>query len=92
MSELIELEPFRDSAGRLKARPRKRRLQRVALGLMAESFEVGREYNQAEVGEVLAKEHSFNDPALLRRSLIEWGLMERTADGSRYWRPKDDRS
>jgi hypothetical protein len=35
---------------------------------------------------VLAGEHAFNDPALLRRSLIEHGLMERTDDGSRYWR------
>jgi hypothetical protein len=92
MSELIELEPFRDSAGRLKAWPRKRRLQRTALSLIVEAFDVGRAYSQMEVGEVLAREHSFGDPAILRRGLIEWGLMERTTDGSRYWRTGADRS
>ena len=86
MSELLELEAFRDSRGRLKAWPRKRRLQNAALGLIAEAFEAGRDYNAAEVAEVLAREHAFNDPALLRRSLIEYGLMERTSDGARYWR------
>jgi hypothetical protein len=86
VSELLELEAFRDSRGRLKAWPRKRRLQSAALGLIAEAFEEGRDYSAAELAEVLAREHAFNDPALLRRSLIEHGLMERTADGSRYWR------
>jgi hypothetical protein len=86
VSELLELEVFRDSRGRLKAWPRKRRLQNAALRLIAEAFEEGRDYNAAEVADVLAGEHSFNDPALLRRSLIEHGLMERTDDGSRYWR------
>jgi hypothetical protein len=86
VSELLELEVFRDSRGRLKAWPRKRRLQYAALGLIADAFDRGRDYTAAEVAEVLAREHSFNDPALLRRSLIEHGLMERTSDGARYWR------
>jgi hypothetical protein len=86
VSELLELEAFRDSRGRLKTWPRKRRLQHAALCLIADSFEVGRDYSAAEVADVLAGEHAFNDPALLRRSLIEHGLMERTDDGSRYWR------
>jgi hypothetical protein len=82
----VELEAFRDSRGRLKAWPRKQRLQRAALALIADVFEHGRDYSGAEVAEILAREHAFNDPALLRRSLIEWGYMARTSDGSRYWR------
>ena len=86
VSELLELESFRDTKGRLKAWPRKRRLQRAALEMMAERFEAGKEYSEAEVTAELAEEHSFNDPALLRRSMIGWGLLARTSDGSRYWR------
>ena len=86
VSELVELEAFRDSRGRLKAWPAKQRLQRAALALIAEEFEEGRDYSVAEVHEILAREHAFNDPALLRRSLIEWGHLGRTSDGARYWR------
>ncbi len=78
MSELLEPGAVRDAGGKLKAWLRKRRLRNAALSVMVESFEPGRGYTQDEVTHVLAHEHSFADPAVLRRSLIGLGLMART--------------
>jgi hypothetical protein len=39
------------------------------------------------VNEVLRRHHAFGDWALLRRELFEAGLLARTRDGARYWRP-----
>ena len=58
----------------------------MALEFLAAKFEVGREYSEKEVNEILNQNHTFGDPAMLRRELYIARLLDRTPDGSRYWR------
>lgn len=59
--------------------------QAVRLYLVAK-FEQGRRYTEAEVNALLNQWATFEDWALLRRELIMHALLERTRDGSAYWR------
>ena len=42
--------------------------------------------DEAAVNDLLNRWHTFADPAYLRRSLVDEGLLRRTDDGARYWR------
>ena len=46
-------------------------------------FEPGVEYSEADVNNVLIQ--LFEDHVFARRLLIEWGFLDRVADGSKYW-------
>ncbi len=46
-------------------------------------FESEREYSETEVNIILMQ--LFEDHVFARRLLIEWGFLDRIADGSRYW-------
>lgn len=83
----VELRGFLDKDSKLKSWPsRKHRdKQLLVLEYLAPKFEVGREYSEKEVNEILNQHHTFGDPALLRRELYIAGLLDRTPDGSRYW-------
>ena len=48
-------------------------------------FEAGRRYNEAEVNALLDEWTMFRDAAILRRTMVEEGLLGRTADGREYW-------
>lgn len=83
-----ELQHYLDGQGRLKAWPSKRnkgRFQQLALAYLATKFEPGTPYHEREVNALLNKHHTFGDPALLRRELVERGLVARLRDGSAYW-------
>lgn len=54
--------------------------------MLAEKFETGKQYTEAEVNAILDAWHLFGDPALLRRELISVGWLKRSRDGSTYWR------
>lgn len=79
-----EIRPFLDGTGRLIQWPSRHKVQRMAIALLAQRFEPGREYAEKEVNETLIDGHTFADWALLRRSLVDWGFMSRESDGSRY--------
>ncbi len=51
-------------------------------------FDDGRFYTEKEVNEIL--KGAYEDFATIRRYLIEYGLMERKPDGSRYWVKKNE--
>lgn len=68
----------------LQSFPAKEKHRLLVLAAVAEHFEPGRRYPEAEVDSIL--EQVFGDYALLRRYLVEYGFMERLADGSGYWR------
>jgi hypothetical protein len=55
----------------------------LALGLL-EDFQVGVDYTEAEVNEILNR--YVDDFALIRRMLVERGELGRERDCSRYWR------
>ena len=50
------------------------------------AFEVEARYTEAEVNDKLRP--FFEDHVFARRLLIEWGFLDRTADGTSYWRLK----
>ncbi|MGD9935397.1 MAG: pyridoxal 5'-phosphate synthase glutaminase subunit PdxT [Dehalococcoidia bacterium] len=81
-----DLLPFLDARGRLTAWPTRDRLQRAAIAYLAPRFDAGHGYSEREVNALLDRHHTFNDSALLRRVLFDWGYLERERDGSRYWR------
>ena len=74
------LEPLR-----LKVFSPREKKKLVVLARIAELFEKGRKYNEREVSQLLKP--VYEDFATLRRYLIQYGFMERTKDGSAYWRP-----
>ncbi len=82
-------DPFFDEDGKLMRLPGKRRPRFAALRQMAERFETGRDYTEKEVNEILLAGMAFGDAELVRRELIEAGLLLRTGDGSRYWRAEE---
>ena len=79
------LAPFIDHAGRFTSWPAREPLQREAIAWLARRFELGRGYTEPEVNAILDSAHTFTDPALLRREMCDWGILQRERDGSRYW-------
>ena len=69
--------------GRITALPAKRTRRRLLLDQVAQAFEPGRRYPEAEVDQVLKA--VFDDHCALRRYLIDEQFMSRTAVGV-YWR------
>jgi hypothetical protein len=76
------LGSFVDAGGKLATIPASRRKRWIVLKWLAERFEEGRRYREAEVNEIIGRRHW--DYATLRRELIGAGLMAR--DGGVYWR------
>ena len=63
--------------------PLKEKRKVIVLRQIFQRFEVGREYTEKEVNAILKA--LYPDYVILRRYLIEYGFLERTRDGSRYW-------
>jgi len=76
------LQNFLSPDGRLKTIPTKLSKLVVVLDHLAQAFEPGRHYPEAEVNEVLQRFHP--DYAALRRYLVENGFM--TREDNVYWR------
>ena len=51
---------------------------------IAKEFEEGIRYSEVQVNEIL--KDIYPDYVTLRRYLIEYGYLERTRDGSAYWK------
>lgn len=92
-------EPFRDESdddgrvlrafvegGRLVHLPTQRSRWQVVLSWLAGQFDVGREYPEPEVNEILGAIHE--DHATLRRRLVDEGYMAR--ERGVYWRVERD--
>ena len=73
---------------RLRAFPRKEKKKIVVLRRIAQEFASGEAYTEKQVSAVLRD--VYPDFATLRRYLIEYGFMTRSADGSRYLRCDDE--
>lgn len=66
---------------------RKEEKRLLILATIAKQFEKDRKYSDKELNAVLKEIYS--DFATIRRSLIDYGFMERTGDGRQYWRKPD---
>jgi len=62
--------------GRLVSIPTQRKKKRVCLERIAESFEVGKTYEESEINRIISAFHE--DYCTLRRDMISEGIMERT--------------
>ena len=56
----------------------------MILRQVAAQFESGRTYTEREVNEKLKA--IWDDFATMRRYLVEYGYLDRAADGSSYWK------
>ncbi len=77
-------QTFTDDAGRITSFPTQQKKYLALLKYVLSVFEPGQRYSEKEVNALLGR---FNeDTARLRRSLVDFGFMEREKDGGAYWR------
>lgn len=67
----------------VRAKPRLAALQRIS-----QHFDVGKSYTELQVNEGL--QAIYEDFVSLRREMVDAGLLARTPNGSRYWKPVQD--
>lgn len=87
---MATLERFLDEEGRLKQLPSKSGLRQEAFSYLSGKFEKDRKYTEKEVNQIVTDWSTIGDYFILRRGLIEYGLMSRLADGSQYWLNKTE--
>ena len=75
-----------DTDGRILRWPGRRSQQELCLWFLWSKIPSGRRFSEREIGAFLHALHLFGDPALLRRDLVDLGLMRRNRDGSDYRR------
>ncbi|MDQ0463638.1 hypothetical protein QO010_001409 [Caulobacter ginsengisoli] len=75
-----------DSEGRLLRWPSRDSHVRLALWALWARLEAGAVHTEREISAVLKTLHVFGDHALLRRALVDYGLVTRTADCRDYRR------
>ncbi len=69
--------------GPLSTFPKKQKRKLIILRHLVTKFDSNKKYTEKEVNTVI--EHVYPDFVTLRRYLIEYGFLDRTADGSQYW-------
>ena len=75
-----------DDAGRLVRLPNKFSVQQMAMWVLWTRFAARRDYTEKEVNAIVNAQHTFGDPATLRRELVNMKLLGRESDCSRYWK------
>lgn len=75
-----------DAAGRLQRWPSKRSEQIVLLWVIWSQLPAETRFTEQEVSAMLGSWHDSGDHALLRRELVDLGLLQRTQTGSVYRR------
>ncbi len=69
--------------GPLKTFVLKEKQRLVVLTEIAKRFQIDKIYNEKEVNQILKT--AYEDYVIIRRYLIEYGFLDRKADGSQYW-------
>jgi hypothetical protein len=86
MVRLGRIVRYFDAEGRLTRWPGKASHRPDCLWVMWSRMPAGTVMHEREVNTRLAAEHHFGDHALLRREMVDGGLMRRTIDGREYRR------
>ncbi|WP_366163594.1 DUF2087 domain-containing protein [Bacillus infantis] len=73
-------------AGGLEKFPPKEKQRLAVIREISKFLEAGKVYREKELNSII--EDIYKDYALIRRYLIEYGLLDRKADGSAYWLKK----
>ncbi|MBC8385518.1 MAG: DUF2087 domain-containing protein [Candidatus Cloacimonetes bacterium] len=74
---------FNKDSGRLQTLPNKEKKKVIIFQKIAENFESARKYSEKEVNEIIKS--FYDDYFIIRRSLIDYGFMNRTQDCREYW-------
>lgn len=77
------IKAYMDETNALKSYPAKEKKKIIVLGEIVKNFSTGRIYTEKEINRVLKR--IFEDYATIRRSLIEYGFIDRSNDCSKYW-------
>ena len=87
-SDQTGIAKYLDEEGRVKVWPsrRSRKYRLEVLNYLASKFETNIYYTEKEVTKLINENHTFGDPAMLRREMFEAKLLDRKIDGSVYWR------
>ncbi len=75
-----------DSEGQLTRWPAKWPVRKLCLWVMWSNLPAGKVLTEKQVNALLNEAHLFNDPALLRRYLFDYDMVERNRDGTDYKR------
>lgn len=75
-----------DASGRMTNWPAKTSLQSLCLWAVWARLPAGRVLTEREVSDRLKQLHLFDDHAIIRRTLCNLGLLDRTVDGREYRR------
>lgn len=78
---------FLNDEGLISIWPKRQADKALVLSYLASFFERGIDYKEKEVNAIIDSRHTFGDFFLLRREMIDRGMMRRTPNGSRYWKP-----
>lgn len=70
----------------IKQLPVKQTHKLYVLQYLATKFETEKEYTEAQVNAIIDEWHTFGDYFILRRALVDSGLLKRLPNGSKYWR------
>ncbi|MDH0342602.1 DUF2087 domain-containing protein [Chromobacterium haemolyticum] len=85
-AETTRLLRHYDAEGRLTRWPKKFSEQRLCLWVLWAGLPQGGQWSEPEVNALIRAGEVFGDHVLLRRELVEQGLLGRTPDCRRYWR------
>ncbi|WP_311135823.1 DUF2087 domain-containing protein [Acetobacterium paludosum] len=92
MEKKLDVKQFLDESGKIVQLSENKKKRRALLEYLAEKFEPDCDYSERAVNEICSKWHTFGDYFLLRRELVDYGLLCREQDGSRYWKPETNRN
>lgn len=80
------INKYLDSDGYIKVWPSKKVDKIEVIKYLSTKFQNDVTYTEQEINAIIDNNHTFNDRLLLRRSLIDYKFLNRTADGSKYWK------
>ena len=78
------LKAYLNADGTIRQLPQEGRKMEIVLCFILDAFPLNATFTEKEVNTILRRFHV--DTATLRRNLIDYGLMARESDGSKYWR------
>ena len=86
LDKVAKLARYFDAEGVLRSWPARTNHQSLAMWVMWSRLPPRQQFSEIAISEMLDLWHGFGDRALLRRSMIDGRLVERTRDGRAYWR------
>lgn len=90
MKQRLDIKRFLDESGKITQLSSRNKLRFTTLTYLACKFEFDRDYTEREVNAICDEWHTFGDYFLIRRELVDTGLLCREPNGSRYWKQKKD--